>query len=141
MPLKALEETWGPIDGTKRIVYARIVGDLIRDGSPKPDGKRRPNQDKRPHPLRVDMTGRKIGMLTVIRFLGLSRVGSQAVWECRCDCGQMVQARGAYLRGRGIYSCGCTKPPPGFKPADRRYGMGFIRGDGDASWDGSPFIG
>lgn len=55
----------------------------------------------------IDMTGQRIGRLVIIRYAGSdNRRG--ALWECRCDCGNMAIVRGGHLReGRGTRSCGC----------------------------------
>lgn len=53
----------------------------------------------------VDMTGKKIGRLTVV-----SRTKSpnkQAAWLCKCDCGNETIVLGWNLRSKGTISCGC----------------------------------
>lgn len=53
----------------------------------------------------VDLTGRKINRLTVIK-----RDGSQnkkAVWLCKCDCGKEFRVLGASLLSGNTKSCGC----------------------------------
>ena len=53
----------------------------------------------------VDLTGRKINMLTVIK-----RDGSQnkkAVWLCKCDCGKEIRVLGTSLTSGNTKSCGC----------------------------------
>jgi hypothetical protein len=65
-----------------------------------------------PFAAQDDLTGRKFGSLTTLRRLGQKR-GSH-LWECRCDCGNLVQKRAVYLlketthRG-GVHNrhCGC----------------------------------
>lgn len=50
---------------------------------------------------RIDLVGRKIGHLTVIRHNGGKK------WQCRCVCGAEFEASGGHLR-RGVpQSCGC----------------------------------
>ena len=55
-----------------------------------------------------DETGRKYGRLTV---LGLSneRRSRQAVWMCRCTCGEVTKVYGASLRSGQTKSCGCLQ--------------------------------
>lgn len=54
---------------------------------------------------KIDMTGRRIGRLTVICEAG--KQGKKIMWLCKCDCGKDVIASGVNLR-RGFYkSCGC----------------------------------
>jgi len=58
----------------------------------------------------IDMTGTRAGRLMVTR-----RIGSQfrkALWECVCDCGNVIAATGINLRLGRIKSCGCLKSSP-----------------------------
>ncbi len=53
----------------------------------------------------VDMTGLRVGRLTVLR-----RVGTQnrkATWACVCDCGTERVISGSDLRSGNTISCGC----------------------------------
>lgn len=55
----------------------------------------------------TDLTGRRFGQLTVIRFM--ERRKSRYLWECRCDCGNVTIVSGDKLRDtrRPTRSCGC----------------------------------
>lgn len=62
---------------------------------------------------RIDMTGRIIGKLTVLR-LGPPR-RKDAMWICKCACGNEATVRAADLRNWHQQSCGrhCSlRPPP-----------------------------
>lgn len=51
-----------------------------------------------------DLTGKKFNQLTV---LGYDRkVGNNAYWHCRCDCGKVFGVRGCNLKPEGTKSCG-----------------------------------
>jgi hypothetical protein len=64
-------------------------------------GKRTPNFR--------DLTGITIGRLTVIAFLGMG-ARRQAIWNCRCACGNEVAIPGTNLSGgRLTLSCGCLR--------------------------------
>lgn len=55
----------------------------------------------------VDLTGQKYGRLTV-----LSRspeIGYKIKWNCSCECGGSIVARGNDLRNGGTSSCGCLQ--------------------------------
>lgn len=58
-----------------------------------------------------DMTGQKIGKLTVIsraedyKYKG----GSDVQWLCKCECGNKIIIKGSSLRKRKVLSCGCDK--------------------------------
>ena len=57
---------------------------------------------------KIDMTGRVIGLLTVIEECGRSKDG-QVLWRCRCECGNEVIVRGDHLRNEDTTSCGCCQ--------------------------------
>ena len=56
-----------------------------------------------------DMTGKKFGLLTVIRRDGTYRNTRQAAWYCRCECGRDARVSGDNLRRGVTRSCGCLK--------------------------------
>lgn len=55
-----------------------------------------------------DLTGKRFGKLTVIKELP-ERENSRIVWECECDCGNKIKAKGIYLTTGETQSCGCLK--------------------------------
>ena len=57
---------------------------------------------------RKDMTGQKIGRVTVIEFAGMGKHRT-ALWRCKCDCGNEKIIDGALLRNGTSVSCGCLK--------------------------------
>lgn len=56
----------------------------------------------------LDLTGQSFGMLTVIQRAGKT-MNDNAVWLCRCECGETTKAMGTTLRRGEIVSCGCQK--------------------------------
>lgn len=59
---------------------------------------------------RIDMTGQRIGRLTVLRYAETRDNGAH--WVCICDCGQETTVLGSALRRisvGGTRSCGCIK--------------------------------
>lgn len=58
-----------------------------------------------PMPL-IDLTGQRFGRLTVVERAGASK-NREALWKCRCDCGNMVVVRSRSLRRGSTASCGC----------------------------------
>ncbi|MBR2810053.1 MAG: hypothetical protein IKD69_01610 [Solobacterium sp.] len=54
---------------------------------------------------RDQLEGKKFNKLTVIRYVGTKN--NHAVWECKCDCGNIVNVRAAYLKNGHTKSCGC----------------------------------
>ena len=57
---------------------------------------------------KIDMTGRVIGRLLVIEECGRDARG-EALWRCRCECGNEVIVRGSHLRNEDTTSCGCYR--------------------------------
>lgn len=55
----------------------------------------------------LDLTGQRFGMLIVIRLH--ERVKGQAIWACRCDCGNESMVRLGNLRRGHTTSCGCQR--------------------------------
>ena len=54
----------------------------------------------------IDMTGQKIGRLTIIEKSGNTK-GGGAKWLCRCDCGNEIIVIGSDIRRGHTQSCGC----------------------------------
>ena len=52
-----------------------------------------------------DLTGRKFGRLTVLRRV--ENKGAYVMWECQCDCGNVIVARASNLKNGHTKSCGC----------------------------------
>lgn len=62
---------------------------------------------------KLDLTGQRFGMLTVLH--PAEDIGSKSAWVCRCDCGQEIVARTIHLRAGRIRTCGfqnSTKTQP-----------------------------
>lgn len=53
----------------------------------------------------VDMTGKKFGQLTVVKFSHTKN--KKAYWECTCDCGSTCVKSGQDVRRGHTKSCGC----------------------------------
>ena len=57
---------------------------------------------------KIDMTGMKINMWTVLECVGKNRYGSY-MWKCRCDCGTERIVEGSSVRTGTSAGCGCTR--------------------------------
>lgn len=55
----------------------------------------------------IDLTGEKIGKLTVLKES--ERRGGSRVWLCVCECGNTTEVRQGKLRGKETKSCGCLR--------------------------------
>lgn len=59
---------------------------------------------------RLDLTDKKFGKWTVIKFA--ERRQSGLTWLCHCKCGKERIVRGDYLRNGRSKSCGCSRKLP-----------------------------
>lgn len=55
-----------------------------------------------------DLIGRRFGKLVVVRLVGKDKHYNK-IWECKCDCGNVVTVRQGHLRSGHMTSCGCNK--------------------------------
>jgi len=53
-----------------------------------------------------DITGQKFGKLTPIRRTGTNK-HRNTMWECECECGNIVTVAGSGLHSGNTQSCGC----------------------------------
>lgn len=65
-----------------------------------------------------DWTGHRFGRLIALRPLD-KRKSNHVVWECQCDCGNIVEVSTGHLLDGGVTSCGCIYSP---NLVGRRYG-------------------
>lgn len=56
-----------------------------------------------------DIVGERFGKLTVVRYLrtDVKPYGHVVIWECKCDCGNVVEVSTSSLRTGNTRSCGC----------------------------------
>ncbi len=60
------------------------------------------------HERQIDITWQRFGKLTAIKPVGKS--GHNGIlWECRCDCGNIINRDCADLRSGNVKSCGCFR--------------------------------
>lgn len=55
-----------------------------------------------------DHAGKKYGRLLALRFVAQT-LQKQAMWECRCDCGNRTVVIGSRLASGRVRSCGCLR--------------------------------
>lgn len=68
---------------------------------------------------RLDLSGHRFGWLTVQeRVIVTGKVSRNAMWICRCDCGNEKVVSSALLRSGNTRSCGCMKK----RNFDKRWG-------------------
>lgn len=66
-----------------------------------------------------DLTGKKFGKLTVVDFAYTK--DAKAYWNCKCECGGTIVAKGTFLKTGNIVSCGCVRK------ANRKEGLKQIK--------------
>ena len=57
-----------------------------------------------------DLTGKKFGKLTVLKFDGYNKVYGRSrvpYWLCKCDCGETKSIAGQTFKDGRVNSCGC----------------------------------
>lgn len=79
-----------------------ILGTSLRNGATSSCGCLRVER------LTKDMTGKTFGRLTALEYYGSNGKGN-ALWRCRCECGQEVVTVGGSLRSGKTLSCGCSR--------------------------------
>lgn len=62
--------------------------------------------------IKDDLVGKRFGMLIAVRYLGMRTwkpMGGyrKSFWECKCDCGNIVEVYRGSLTGGRTTSCGC----------------------------------
>lgn len=75
----------------------------------------------------VDLTGRKFGKLTVVKFSHIDKKQRLSMWEVLCDCGKTTTVRGNALTFGHVRSCGCLKAETASK---------VHKGENNANWKG-----
>ena len=65
--------------------------------------------------------GNKYGKLLVIEEAGIDS-SKHKMWRCQCDCGNIIEVRGAKLRSGDKTDCGCVKKHGFIDETDNRYG-------------------
>lgn len=90
-----------------------------------------------------DLTGKRFGMLSVVRRV--ENDGKYPLWLCRCDCGNEKVIRGYNLTYNGMTSCGCQTRPShfihGFSHKERLYVIwkGMHQRCNNPNWKGARY--
>jgi hypothetical protein len=79
--------------------YALTSGHTVSCGCYQAERSRRP--------VPTDLEGQTFGRLTAVRCLGRIADKYQQLWECRCECGKVVNVRRDGLLKGQTKSCGC----------------------------------
>lgn len=57
----------------------------------------------------IDIAGQRFDQLLAVKYIGLSGNKQTIVWECRCDCGNIIRTGYVALVTGHKKSCGCIK--------------------------------
>lgn len=55
-----------------------------------------------------DLAGQKFGKLIVKKLVGSDK-NYNKIWECQCDCGNILVVQGGNLRNGATTNCGCSR--------------------------------
>jgi hypothetical protein len=58
----------------------------------------------------IDLTGQRLGMLTVLAKAGKDSSGNN-LWLCQCECGKQTRPAASSLARGATRSCGCNRTP------------------------------
>lgn len=73
-------------------------------------------------PGRLDISGKRFGMLTAVRPTKERSARGSIMWLCRCDCGKEVLAESGQLACGNRKSCGCLGRPGRKDFVGKRFG-------------------
>lgn len=73
-------------------------------------------------PAKIEMIGKKFGLLTVIAKDENKTTKQNIYWICQCDCGNLKSVRGTSLRAGETKSCGCLQ-----KEAAKKIGRNNVK--------------
>lgn len=62
-----------------------------------------------PKTIRVDYTGRRFGLLTVLYPTGKKNASNNSIYRCQCDCGGVIDLATSQLISGNNRSCGCLR--------------------------------
>lgn len=86
-------------------------GTYIKNGNTKSCGCLKKNLSTRAKEAyklkRNDLTNKKFGYLTVIKYHSFDDISHSTKWECLCDCGNIKLGKTSHLVLGEVSSCGC----------------------------------
>ena len=65
-----------------------------------------------------DLTGKRFGRLTVEKYIGIRK--RQAIWLCKCECGNDTYTVARQLMSGGTTSCGCAQSQSAYNTCIKR---------------------
>ena len=80
----------------------------LTGGRVKSCGCLKQETDRQPKGNVIDLIGQQFNKLTVIARVGSDHRG-EAMWKCRCECGNEINVLSSNLRKNHTTSCGCER--------------------------------
>ena len=74
-------------------------------------------------PKKIDLTGKKFGMWTVISESDKRDSSGCVKWKCECECGTIRDVNGTSLRNGKSTCCGCIKQNQSNNMIGKKFGM------------------
>lgn len=75
----------------------------------------------------IDITGERFKRLVVVRKTNRRDKNGSVYWECKCDCGNLIEANSKSLRCGGTQSCGCWSTESRYLRTKEMVGKKFNR--------------
>lgn len=72
-------------------------------------------------PYSIDLTGKRINLLTVLHKTSERNTSGCVLWTCQCDCGNIINVSSTLLNKQSIKSCGCLSK----KALEKGRGLNF----------------
>lgn len=79
---------------------------FIKGMKPWNKGKKFPQFSEKNNVHFIDLTDQKFGRLTPKKVISRDKFGA-LIWECKCNCGNIINIQGGSLRSGRTKSCGC----------------------------------
>lgn len=90
------------------ICYATSEG--LRTGDNKSCGcLKKEKEQELANKSKLDLVGKRFGLLTVIKSAPYRSKQKTQVWECKCDCGNICYVTSNHLTQNNTKSCGCLQ--------------------------------
>lgn len=73
--------------------------------------------------MKIDLTGKKFNMLSVIERANFEKYKSNTTWKCKCDCGAITYATTHELITDKKKSCGCKIHRPDISLVGKKFNL------------------
>lgn len=80
------------------------------------------------------MIGQEFGRLTVVKYIEFRKKSRNHFWECRCECGTIVQVSQGHLKTGHTKSCGCIGKERMHSPDNPNYKHGLSHSPEWSTW-------